>query len=303
MKFKNIDWVNTLFLILTPLTAIGLTALHIYRDGFMPSIFIAALVLACFCGASITIGYHRLFSHRTFEASAPVKLFLLIFGAAAFQNSLLKWGSDHRVHHKFCDTEKDPYNINRGFFWAHMGWVMFREPSKFADQFPMSKDLLRDKMVVWQHKYYLQIAVLAGLILPGVVGYFLGSTLGGFAVIGFARIVAVHHSTFFINSLCHVLGSKTYSDDHTAKDSPIMALFTFGEGYHNFHHTFQADYRNGVKWYHFDPSKWTIWSLSKIGMASKLKRVPAHTIRNARIKMQQKKFSESSSAELIGSQG
>ena len=285
MKRKNIDWVNTLFLILTPVTAIGLTALHIFKDGFMPSIFIAALVFACFCGSSITIGYHRLFSHRTFEASAPVKLFLLLFGAAAFQNSLLKWASDHRVHHKFCDTEKDPYNINRGFFWAHMGWVMFREPSKFADEFPMSKDLLRDKMVVWQHRYYLPIAVLVGIVLPAFVGYLLGSTLGGFAVIGFARIVAVHHSTFLINSLCHVLGAKTYSDEHSAKDSPIMALFTFGEGYHNFHHIFENDYRNGIYWWQYDPTKWLIKSASLMGLASKLKKTPQARIEKAEASM------------------
>lgn len=281
MKSKNIDWVNTIFLTSTPLVAIVLSILHFNNSGFMPGILITAGILTIFCGMSITLGYHRLYSHKAFEASLPVKLFVLIFGAAAFQNSLLKWASDHRVHHKFCDQDKDPYDINKGFFWAHMGWVMMREPSKFKDEFPMSKDLLNDKLVMWQHKYYLPIAVAAGVLLPGLIGYFLGSTLGGFAVAGFARIVLVHHSTFFINSLCHCVGKTTYSDSHTAKDSPLMALLTFGEGYHNFHHTFQADYRNGIKWFHFDPTKWAIWSLDKLGMASKLKRVPVPVINAA----------------------
>jgi stearoyl-CoA desaturase (delta-9 desaturase) len=280
-KKKSIDWVNTIFLVSTPIVALALGIMHLNISGFMPSIFILAFVLAIFCGMSITMGYHRLYSHRSYEASFPVKLFLLIFGAATFQNSLLKWASDHRVHHKFCDKEKDPYNINRGFFWAHMGWIMTREPSKFKEQYPMSKDLLNDPLVMWQHKYYLPIAISAGILLPGLIGYFLGSTLGGFAIAGFGRIVLVHHCTFFINSLCHCVGKMTYSDSHTAKDSPLMALLTFGEGYHNFHHTFQADYRNGVKWHHFDPGKWAIWLLEKVGMASKLKRVSDDIINDA----------------------
>lgn len=281
----KIDWVNTLFLGLTPVLAIALTFFHLSIDGFMPSIFIAALIMTVLCGMSITVGYHRLFSHNSFDTSPIIKIILLIFGAATFQNSLLKWASDHRIHHKFCDKEKDPYNINKGFIWAHMGWILYDVPSSFDEEFPMSKDLLKNPLVMWQHKYYLPIAVISGILLPGLIGYMLGSVLGGFAVIGFARLVLVHHSTFFINSLCHMVGKTTYSDSHTAKDSPLMAILTFGEGYHNFHHTFQADYRNGVKWYHYDPSKWSIWSLEKIGLASKLKRVPQKTLDEAEVAM------------------
>jgi stearoyl-CoA desaturase (delta-9 desaturase) len=284
----KIDWVNTLFLTLTPIAALALTIFHFTVDGFMPSLFIAAFLMTIMCGMSITMGYHRLYSHKSYDASFIVKFVLLLFGAAAFQNSLLKWASDHRVHHKFCDTEKDPYNINKGFFWAHMGWILFKVPSNFEDEFPMSKDLLKDPLVMWQHKYYLPIAISVGILLPGLIGHMFGSVLGGLAVVGFARIVFVHHSTFFINSLCHMVGKTTYSESHTAKDSPIMALFTFGEGYHNFHHTFQADYRNGVKWHHFDPGKWAIWSLEKVGLARKLKRIPQKTLDAAEVAMKER---------------
>ena len=284
----KIDWVNTLFLTLTPIIAIGLSVYHFSVDGFMPSLFIAAFVMAVMCGMSITMGYHRLYSHKSYEASPVVKFVLLVFGAAAFQNSLLKWVSDHRVHHKHCDTEKDPYNINKGFLWAHIGWILFKAPSKFEEEFPMSKDLLKDPLVMWQHRNYLAIAITSGILLPGLIGYMLGSVLGGIAIIGCARIVFVHHSTFFINSLCHMVGKTTYSESHTAKDSTIMALLTFGEGYHNFHHTFQTDYRNGVKWFHFDPTKWAIWSLEKVGLASKLKRVPQKTLDSAEAAMNER---------------
>ena len=145
----------------------------------------------------------------------------------------------------------------------------------------------------WQHKYYVVIGVVAGFVLPAVLGWFWGgaeAALGAFLIAGVARTVFVHHSTFFINSLCHTLGTQPYSDRCSARDSWFMAFFTFGEGYHNFHHAFQHDYRNGVKAWQFDPTKWTIWLLSKIGMTSQLRRVPAERIRHAEITEQQRQL-------------
>jgi stearoyl-CoA desaturase (delta-9 desaturase) len=115
----------------------------------------------------------------------------------------------------------------------------------------------------------------------------MGSFLGGIAIGGFLRLVLVHHSTFFINSLCHVIGSQTYSKEHSARDSFVMALLTYGEGYHNFHHTFPSDYRNGIKWYHFDPTKWLIKTLTVVGLAEKLKKAPERLINEAKAKVMQ----------------
>src|SRR5690606_37210122 len=171
-------------------------------------------------------------------------------------------------------------------FWAHMGWIMTR--SNTAETYPMSADLRRNRLVMWQHRYYLPLAITVGIILPTLIGAWMGSPLGGFAIAALGRIVMVHHTTFFINSLCHMVGSRTFNDDHTARDSWLLAILTFGEGYHNFHHSFQADYRNGVRWYHFDPGKWAIKSMSWVGLAKKLKRVPDDVIRNARLQMKNK---------------
>jgi stearoyl-CoA desaturase (delta-9 desaturase) len=154
-------------------------------------------------------------------------------------------------------------------------------------------DLERDPLVRWQHKYYVLIGVMAGFVLPAVVGWLWGGAdvaLGAFLIAGVARTVFVHHSTFFINSLCHTLGKQPYSDRCTARDHWLMAFFTFGEGYHNFHHAFQHDYRNGVKAWQFDPTKWSIWLLSKVGMASHLRRVPDERIRHAEITEQQRQL-------------
>ena len=200
-------------------------------------------------GLSITAGYHRLFSHRSYSASWPLRLFYAIFGAAAFQNSVIKWCSDHRRHHLKTDTEEDPYSIVKGFFWAHMGWVMISEKEQNIEHV---KDLQEDPILVWQDKHIFKIGGFAGIIFPGLIGMLLiGGVTGLFGGIiwgGLVRLVMVHHGTFLINSGAHYWGKQTYSTKNTSRDSPLLSLLTFGEGYHNFHHTFQSDYRNGHKW-------------------------------------------------------
>jgi len=282
VHFKNIDWTNALFLSLSPIASIILVILFFKNnDHYAPQI-ILGVVFYFLTGMSITAGYHRLFSHRTYKAHFLLRLFYLLFGAAAFQNSALKWSHDHRIHHNHVDEELDPYNINRGFFWAHMGWIFFKEEDS-QKKYP--KDLLQDSLVVWQHKYYFPIAIFMGLILPTLIGGLFGSFLGGFALSGLFRVVFVHHCTFFINSLCHVLGSRPYTDENTARDSFILAFFTYGEGYHNYHHYFPTDYRNGIRWYQYDPTKWLIKFTELTGFAFDLKKYPERVIKEAQEKM------------------
>jgi stearoyl-CoA desaturase (delta-9 desaturase) len=283
---KNLDWVNTPFLLLSPPIAVFLLYLHLSTEGFVATQWISGFVFYMVTGLAITAGYHRLFSHKTYKTNSIVKFFYLVFGAATFQNSALKWCTDHRRHHGNVDQETDPYNINEGFFYAHIGWILLKEKEQYKDKF--AKDLVNDPLVLWQHKYYYAISIFSGLVLPTIAGYLLGSALGGLAIAGLGRLVVVHHFTFFINSACHVFGKQPYVDTHTARDSAWLAIFTYGEGYHNFHHTFQNDYRNGVRWYQYDPAKWLINCLSWIGSAKGLKRTPAEDILIARVAMQEK---------------
>jgi stearoyl-CoA desaturase (delta-9 desaturase) len=297
LPWKKIYWTNSAFLIGTFLaTVIGVPA-YIWRyglDGFQIGLFIFYGVAT---GLSITLGYHRLFSHLTFQARWPVKLFTLLFGAAAFEGTVLVWSADHRRHHKFTDEEDDPHDISRGFFHAHIGWLLFRT----GPETPLTwvRDLQKDRLAVWQHKHYVPLALAMGFGLPTLIGYLWGgptAALGGFLIAGAARIVFVHHMTFCINSLCHWIGKQPYSSKCTARDSLIMAFFTFGEGYHNFHHEFQYDYRNGVKPWQFDPTKWTIWLLNKTGLVGKLRRVPEEVILKAQIAERKRRLSETLSA-------
>ncbi|MGE9267833.1 MAG: acyl-CoA desaturase [Verrucomicrobiales bacterium] len=285
IPFHRVNWTNTVFLFfITLLGAVGapLYLWHYDLPWQMWTLFTFYIIAT---GLSITLGYHRLFSHLSFKAKWPVRLGTLIFGACAFENSVLNWASDHRRHHKHTDHDDDPYDISKGFFWAHIGWILF----KLNPEPPMDnvKDLRKDALVRWQYKWNHAIAVLVGLVFPAVVGYALqgpAGALGGFLVVGALRVVCVQQCTFFINSLCHTVGRQPYSTRCSARDSALMAFLTFGEGYHNYHHEFQHDYRNGVKAWNFDPTKWSIWLLEKMGLVSDLRRVPTQKILLAEMK-------------------
>lgn len=278
IPFDRVNWFTSSFLVVTLLTALIGTPIYFAHYGFDPVIIGMFFVFFIATGMSITLGYHRLFAHKAFQAKKPVKLFTLLFGAAAFEDSALDWASDHRIHHKHVDKDDDPYDISKGFFWAHMGWIFFK---LYPRELNNVNDLRKDPLVMWQHRYHHIIGVTVGIILPTLIGAIYNGAegaLGGFLVGGITRLVAVQHCTFLINSLCHTMGSRPYDSKTSARDHWLMAIFTFGEGYHNYHHSFQHDYRNGVKPWQFDPTKWTIWTLEKLGLASDLRRVSEEKI-------------------------
>ena len=253
----------------------------------------AAIFLFYFTGMSITAGYHRLWSHKTYDANVVVRVILAIGGAMALQNSILHWSSDHRVHHRHVDdNDKDPYSAKKGLWFAHIGWMLREYQAKRYDDYSNCKDLQKDKVVMWQHNHYLPIVLAANFGITGLLGYLNGDVLGMILVAGVLRLVLVHHVTFFINSLAHFWGSQPYTDKNTARDNGILAFFTFGEGYHNYHHIFEYDYRNGIRWYQFDPTKWLIKGLSLVGLTSNLRKVPEERIEKALAAMQLQRASE-----------
>ena len=288
----KINWLNSIFLFATPIFALVGIILHwIYFSppGLLELIVFVGLYFAC--GLSITVGYHRLFSHRSHNAKWPLVLFYSIFGAGSFQNSIIEWCSDHRRHHKMTDSEDDPYSASRGFWYSHIGWILLEEEN-FTNDFSNVKDLQESKIIMWQHRNVFLIGALSGLILPAIIGLAIGGisgAIGCFVWAGLARVVFVHHGTFLINSAAHIWGTQPYSEENSSRDSFWLAFLTFGEGYHNFHHTFQADYRNGHKWYHMDPSKWWIQSFKYLGLNTDLKSTPKHSIEIAKVNMRFKK--------------
>ena len=273
----ELDWTNITFMAVAhALAGLGVWWLLTHFNYWTPAL---GLIWFALCGLGITGGYHRLFAHRTYQAAGWLRLAYLLFGAASVQSSAFSWASKHRVHHRKVDGDEDPYNINRGFWWAHFGWVLYKDADRGLYKI---RDLQADPLMVWQHRYYVPLAVAFGALLPLALGLLWGDPWGALLVAGFLRLVLQYHATFAINSLAHTLGDRPYDATTSARDHFVTALVTLGEGYHNFHHTFQYDYRNGVRAWQFDPTKWLIGGLSYVGATRGLKRAPDKHIREAR---------------------
>jgi stearoyl-CoA desaturase (delta-9 desaturase) len=284
-----INWIASSVLTATPIIALVAIPWYAIEHDFSLAAWLSFFFLLAANGLSITAGYHRLWSHRAYEAHWSLKIFFMLFGAMAIQNSILVWASGHRTHHRHVDSvEHDPYSINRGFWFAHIGWMLRYYKSGNSD-FSNANDLLSDKIVMFQHKYYIPLVALMNFGFVLTLGWLVGDLWGVLLLGGFLRLVVSHHVTFFINSLCHVWGTRPYTDENTARDNPVLALVTWGEGYHNYHHIFQYDYRNGVKWWQFDPTKWLILSLSWVGLTRNLKRCSDFAIHKAQLVMQFKR--------------
>ncbi len=261
----NINWSALIFIASYHLAL--LVALPLYLAQGTPGwpLIGATIFLWIATLMSITAGYHRLYAHRTYKVHPAIESILLFFGTLSVQGSVFQWAHDHRLHHRHVDTEDDPYGTEKGFWHSHLLW-MFEDRSEMDDRY--LADLKKNKLLVLQDRYYgLWMAASNILVILGI-GWMTGDYVGAIVFAFLLRLFLAHHCTWFINSLAHMWGAKPYSTEHSAVNNFILALLTFGEGYHNYHHTFSGDYRNGVKWYQFDPPKYMIWLLSKIGLAS-----------------------------------
>lgn len=260
--------------------------------GYEPWLWVWFLLLMTWNGLSITAGYHRLWSHKSYVAHPIIRLCFALGGALSVQNTIKQWCANHRDHHRYVDDEqKDPYSAKRGLFYSHMGWMLKDYPATISDYSNVT-DLARDPIVDWQHRYYWPLAFGLNILMPLGIGYALGDPVGGLLLLGVLRLFVCHHTTFFINSLAHAFGNQPYSDGNSSRDNPFIAFLTYGEGYHNFHHAFQWDYRNGIRWYQFDPTKWLIKSLALLNLAHSLKRVAPEKIEQSIAAMQLKKTTE-----------
>ena len=279
-------WTNALMFALTFAAAAILVPWYGLTRGFSPAAWAAFAILAIANGMAVTAGYHRLWAHRTYEAHWSLRLLYLVFGTMALQNSAFAWCSGHRAHHLYVDdVDRDPYSARRGFWFSHIGWMLREYPSGKPD-FSNIPDLRRDPMLAFQHRYYVPLALAANIGLPLALGILFHDVWGMLILAGVLRLVWSHHVTFFINSLAHMWGSRPYTEDNSARDNPVLAVITYGEGYHNFHHIFTHDYRNGVRWWQWDPTKWLIAGLQLLGLTRRLKRTPVFQIQRALLAMQ-----------------
>ncbi|KAI5845394.1 delta-9 fatty acid desaturase [Tricharina praecox] len=284
--WKHLNLLNTYLIIFVPM--LGLWGAY-YTPLSWPTL-IWSIVYYYNTGLGITAGYHRLWAHSSYSASLPLKIYLAAVGGGAVEGSIRWWSRDHRAHHRYTDTEKDPYSVRKGLLYSHIGWMVMKQNPKKVGRTDIS-DLNTDPVVVWQHKHYLWVVVFMGLVFPTLVaGFGWGDWIGGFIYAGILRIFFVQQATFCVNSLAHWLGDQPFDDRNSPRDHVITALVTLGEGYHNFHHEFPSDYRNAIEWFQYDPTKWCIWTWKQLGFAYDLKQFRSNEIEKGRIQQLQKKI-------------
>lgn len=285
---KHLNWLNMILVVFIP--SIGWYLAFSGKAKMNPKTIAFAFLYYAMGGASITAGYHRLWSHRSFSARWPLRLFFAIFGCASVEGSIKWWGHGHRPRHRYTDTYRDPYDARRGLWFSHMGWMLLKPNPKYRARADI-EDLTDDWIVRFQHRHYILLMAFTAFILPSLVcGYFFNDYFGGFVYAGLIRVFCIQQATFCINSMAHYIGDQPFDDRRTPRDNWLTALVTFGEGYHNFHHEFPTDYRNAIKWYQYDPTKVIIYTSSLIGLSFDLKKFSQNAIQQALVQQQQKKL-------------
>jgi stearoyl-CoA desaturase (delta-9 desaturase) len=236
-------------------------------------------VMYLLTGLGVTVGFHRLFTHRSFKAKPAVRGTLAIFGSAAIEGPIISWVADHRKHHAFSDQEGDPHSphVDHGQGWrgalkglahAHVGWLFIH--TQRGNKARYAPDLQRDPLIAWVDRTFLLWAV-AGLVVPMFLGFLLGGTieaaLTGLLWGGFVRLLVLHHVTYSINSLCHFFGNRDYETGDESRNLAWLAPLSLGEAWHNNHHAFPTAAEHGLRRRQVDPSAYVIRALERTGLA------------------------------------
>lgn len=276
------SWLTVILGVLIPLLGLIAGAILAGRYGYFgwtdATLLIGMYVLGMI---GITVGFHRLFTHRSFEAARPVQFILGVLGSMTFQGRLLEWVGRHRIHHQHSDQDGDPHSPHvprgkgvwgriRGFFHAHIGWALPPDNPGLARY---ASDLRKSAMLRFVSSFFLLWAVL-GLLIPAGIGYVVGGWMGaltGFLWGGLVRVFLVHHATWSVNSICHLWGRRPHSTSDESRNNAIVGLLALGEGWHNNHHAFPTSARFGIRWWQIDFGYYLIRLLSLTGLAWKLK--------------------------------
>lgn len=239
-----------------------------------------------FGGLGITAGAHRLWAHKSYKARLPLQILLMCCNCISMQNDILEWSRDHRVHHKFSETNADPHNVKRGFFFAHIGWLLVR---KHPDVLVKGRsvdmsDLKRDPVVMFQHRHYYKLCLFGILLLNILVPwYFWGEDLWiAFFILYAFRYVMTLHSTWLVNSVAHLWGTHRYDKHINPSDNNFVSFAAIGEGFHNYHHTFPYDYSTSEWGPNINLTTIFIDFMASVGMVYDRKQVSQEAIQRVR---------------------
>jgi stearoyl-CoA desaturase (delta-9 desaturase) len=264
----------TLVTVFAPLAATGLAIYFAWRQWVEPRDLLVAGAMYIVTISGITLGFHRLFTHKSFKCGPGLRALLGIAGSMASQGPLFFWVACHRRHHQHSDEAGDPHSphahgegwrgVLLGWWHAHVGWMLAHKPENY---FRLVNDLVRDPVVMTVHRLYF-VWVLAGLVLPGVISMAIAGNAAAFwpGVLwgGLVRLFVVHHVTWSVNSVCHLFGATPYSTADESRNNAFVAVLTLGEGWHNNHHAFPSSARHGLQWWQVDPSYLALLTLKSV---------------------------------------
>uniref|UniRef100_A0A2D4KYW2 stearoyl-CoA 9-desaturase n=1 Tax=Micrurus paraensis TaxID=1970185 RepID=A0A2D4KYW2_9SAUR len=275
---KRYVWRNIILMSLLHLTSL-------YAIWFIPSAKLLTLAWAVLCfilgGLGVTAGAHRLWSHRSYKATLPLRIFLVIVNSMAFQNDIYEWARDHRVHHKFSETDADPHNAKRGFFFAHIGWLLVRKHPDVIEKGQKLdlSDLKADQVVMFQRRHYKTSVVLMCFLLPSFVPwYYWGETFLISFLLSILRYTSTLNASWLVNSVAHIYGNRPYDRHINPRENHFVIFGALGEGFHNYHHTFPFDYSTSEYGWRWNFTTGFIDLMCFLGLANNCKKVAKETI-------------------------
>jgi len=282
-------YISFLALIIIPFVALIAGIALLWGPGVQPIHLVLMIGGYMLSGWGVTVGYHRLFTHKSFKTNRFITGTLAILGSMAAEGPVVRWSGIHRMHHQFSDEDLDPHSphayghdhgpehvrnfkdVLHGFWHSHIGWVLLAEPDGYERYVP---DLKADPMLRWIDKTFAYWMAL-GILLPGLIAWAVtGTVVGGLLGVlwgGLVRLLIVHHITWSINSACHLWGARDYNSHDESRNNVVFGILGLGEGWHNNHHAFPTSARHGLKWWQFDSSWLIIKGLSMVGLASDVK--------------------------------
>lgn len=260
LAYKSI----VLLAVVGPLVATIYAIATLWQKAINATDLTLLLVMYSLVALGVTVGFHRMLTHRSFAAHPVVKFIFLVLGSMALEGPALEWAATHIKHHSYSDKEGDPHSPVEGFFHAHIGWL-FKD--RMADPNQYAKHLQKDPIVVFVSKTFL-LWVALSLIIPFAIGGW-----SGLLWAGLVRIFLTHHVTWSVNSVCHIFGRRDYETNDQSRNEWVVGLLSFGEGWHNNHHAFPRSAFHGLRWWQIDGSGYLIWSLEKLGLAKDVYRI------------------------------
>jgi stearoyl-CoA desaturase (delta-9 desaturase) len=256
--------VLVLVIVIGPLLATAFAISQLWQRAVHERDIILLLSMYAITALGVTIGFHRMLTHRSFRPHPIIKFLLLVFGSMALEGPAVEWAATHTKHHAQSDREGDPHSPVEGFFHAHVGWL-FKDFE--ADPNVYCRHLLKDPIVMFVSRtFFLWVGI--SLLIPFLIGGWPGLLWGGLV-----RICLAHHVTWSVNSVCHTFGKREFETHDQSRNEWLVGLLAFGEGWHNNHHAFPRSAFHGLHWWQFDLSGYTIWTLERFGLAKDVYRV------------------------------